>query len=106
MEDVERSTRANDLESLLSGLRDSVVNIYFFRWLNSYPFFNGDREEDQSLVVGVGFPEQWLTEPGDHAYCPPSGPNCAAVVGGKPADFVDGTRVIVRKLPIVVDFGD
>ena len=41
-----------------------MVNIYFFRWLNGYSFFNRDREGDQSLVVGAGIPEQWLTEPG------------------------------------------
>jgi len=58
MEDVERSTRSNALESLLSGLRGSVVNTHFFRWLNSCLFSMGDREGDQNLVVGAGIPEQ------------------------------------------------
>jgi len=48
----------------------------------------------------------WTARGGIYVHWPLLGPSRAAIVDGEPADFVDGTRVIVRKLPIVVDFRD
>jgi hypothetical protein len=107
--------------------------------------FAYDRESDETLVVGAGIPERWLSESaevsvrglhtyggelelawtvsegkvsiklsglarvppgGIHVLWPLSGPCRAAALDEEPVDLVDGTHVIVRELPVVVDFMD
>lgn len=107
--------------------------------------FAFDRESDQSLVIGAGIPEEWLSAPqgvsirglhthcgelsiqwsgtdrgarvsitgrvlvpsgGIHVYSPLSDACSSAVLDGEEAELLDGDQVIVRKLPIVVDFNN